>query len=124
MSLESVKLPKEAESLNDLQKQILRAFIYLGVGEPVTQDQIKKAMGLDDGEHQQLRRRFTELRERGWNARRVGQEGKIHFYALESAKPTLTTKADRAISYKDRAAVLHKSGSRCEMCGASAKDDG
>lgn len=124
MNLDHIKLPKETESLGDLHKQILRAFIHLGVGKQVTLEQIRNVMGLEQHEHQQLRRRFTDLREKGWNTSRVGQDGRTHLYSLDSVKQTLIVKADRAISSKDRAAVLHKAGSRCQMCGASPEQDG
>jgi len=109
--------------LQPRQRQLLDAFIALGVGTPVTLNQLRKQMGLPLHAQQQLRRRISELAELGYEVGRVGQKGRQHLYALQHAEPVRPPKPRGSITQKVRAQVLNIAAGRCQMCGATVFDD-
>jgi 5-methylcytosine-specific restriction endonuclease McrA len=104
-------------------QQLYDAFIAFGVGKGVTLEELRKRIGCQPHEQQQLRRRISDLKLYGYDARRIGQKGRVHLYALMSDKPTHAPQKARSINQKIRAQVLNSASGRCQMCGATIEKD-
>ena len=108
--------------LTPLKQKIIRAFLKLGVGRPVTVEQIRTVMGLKMNEQQELTRRIRELEQQ--NGYELPYDPKTKTYKLlsEKAKPVMVVD-DRRISGKLQAQILFIANGRCGMCGNTVKED-
>lgn len=103
-------------------QDLLNAFKRLGIGKPVTIDQLRKELKLAEGKQKELSRRIRDLRAQGYQI--PDWDPKTKTYTLLAADPDLTDKADtEPIPGKLRAEILLACAHRCGMCGKTVQED-
>jgi hypothetical protein len=109
--------------LTPLKKKILDAFLKIGVGKPVTIEQIRAAMGIKPHEQRELTRRVRELEQQ--NGYQIPYDTKTKTYTLVSETPGPVYVVDeRRIPGKLQAEIKFIANGRCGMCGKTIAEDG
>lgn len=103
-------------------RDLLNAFISFGIGKPVTIEQLRKQLNLDEGKQKELSRRIRDLRAEGYQI--PAWDPKTKTYKLLSTDPILKDKSDTSpIPGRLRAEILLSCAHRCGMCGKNIQDD-